>query len=106
MKIIHISSLPLMRGYFAINLCGVVFSRSRLNEREKRHEYIHTLQQREMLFVGFFLWYIVEWAVKLIVYRDKDTAYRNISFEREAYHNEGDEKYPTTRRHYAWWEYL
>ncbi len=95
-----------MKGYFAINLCGVVFSRSRLNEKEKRHEYIHTLQQREMLFVGFFLWYLAEWAVKFIVYRNKDVAYRNISFEREAYDNEGDKEYPTKRRHYAWWEYM
>ena len=106
MRIIHISSLPLLKGFFAINLFGVVFSRDRLDEKEMRHEYIHTLQQREMLFVGFFLWYFAEWIIKLLIYRNNNRAYRNISFEREAYDNEKDELYLTTRRHYAWWKYL
>ena len=106
MKIIHISSLPLMKGYTAINLCGVIFSRSKLDDREKRHEYIHSMQQREMLYIPFYIWYLVEWMVKLIIYRNKDAAYRNISFEREAYEKERDIDYPSLRRHYAWRKYI
>ena len=36
----------------------------------------------------------------------KGNAYRNISFEREAYANEADENYLQHRKHYAWIHYL
>jgi hypothetical protein len=39
---------------------------------------------KEMLYIPFYLWYGVEWLVKLFC---KGNAYRNISFEREAYDN-------------------
>lgn len=101
MKVIHISSLPLMRNFYAINLFGIVLARGRLTEKEKRHEYIHTLQQREMLFVFFFIWYVAEWLVRLAIYRNFYRAYRNISFEREAYLHQDDEDYPKKRKHFA-----
>lgn len=42
-----------------------------------------------MLFIFFFLWYFIEWTVKLFKYGVKDNkAYYNLSFEREAYINE------------------
>ena len=102
MKIIHISSLPLMKNFYAINLFGVVFSRMKLSEEEKRHEYIHTLQQREMLFLFFYIWYVMEWLVKLAIYRNLYRAYINISFEKEAYRHQADASYPKRRKHYAW----
>lgn len=64
------------------------------------HEAIHTEQMKELLYVGFYLWYVVEWLVKLFIY-GKD-AYRNISFEREAYAYEGYEGYLTIRKRYNW----
>lgn len=73
-----------------------------LNEKEKRHEFIHTLQQREMLFLPFFLWYVTEWALKAVYYRSTSKAYRAISFEREAYAKMNDKDYCTQRKHYAW----
>ena len=74
--------LPIWNLY-AINLFGVVFSRMKLSEEEKRHEYIHTLQQREMLFLFFYIWYVMEWLVKLAIYRNMYRAYINISFEKD-----------------------
>jgi hypothetical protein len=56
-----------------------------------RHEKIHIRQQIELLVVFFYLWYGIEYLVRLIQYLDHDTAYKNISFEREAYVNENDE---------------
>ena len=106
MKIIHIRPLPLMRGFYAINLFGIVFSREPLSDREKRHEHIHTLQQREMLFVPFFLWYLLEWLLRLLVCRSSRRAYYAISFEREAYANESFPDYPRRRRRFAWFRYL
>ncbi|MBO5613322.1 MAG: hypothetical protein J5905_02310 [Prevotella sp.] len=106
MKVIHISHLPLMKNYYAINLFGIVFSREPLSEEEKRHEYIHTLQQREMLFIFFYIWYAIEWLVKLAKYRNRYLAYRNLSFEKEAYRHQTDASYPKLRKRFAWKNYL
>lgn len=58
-----------------------------------------------MLIVFFYLWYVIEWLVRLIQYKDSHEAYRNISFEREAYNNEYDE-YLGVRKPYEWVHYL
>lgn len=47
------------------------------------HEEIHWRQQIEMFIIPFYLWYSVEWFLKLFKYGGQ--AYMNISFEREAY---------------------
>lgn len=57
------------------------------------HEKIHIRQQAELLIVPFFVWYGIEYLVRLFIYKDKHKAYRNISFEREAYSNEKDLNY-------------
>lgn len=78
MKIIYNKYLP-VKGFSAINLCGVVFARREckpLSKTTLNHEAIHTAQQREWLYVGFFILYFFEWVWK---------GYRRISFEREAY---------------------
>ena len=84
----------------------MIFAKQRLSSSEWRHEHIHTLQQRELLFVGFFIWYIVEWLVRLLQYRNAKQAYLNISFEREAYAHENDKDYEQRRRHYASFAYI
>ena len=84
----------------------MIFAKQRLSPSEWRHEHIHTLQQRELLFVGFFIWYIVEWLVRLLQYRNAKRAYLNISFEREAYAHESDKHYEQHRHHYASFAYL
>lgn len=57
------------------------------------HERIHLRQQAELLVLPFFVWYGIEFVVRLIQYRKSLEAYRNISFEREAYENEKDLDY-------------
>ena len=104
--VIYNRYIPFGKKYFAINLCGIVFAKSRLSTIDSQHERIHTMQQREMLFVGFFLWYVTEWLVRLIIYRNLYRAYRNISFEREAYANQHIKGYSHTRKHYAWIRYI
>lgn len=46
------------------------------------HELIHWRQQKEMLCIFFYLWYGVEWFIKLFFFKN---AYYHISFEQEAY---------------------
>ena len=64
------------------------------------HERIHLRQQLELLWVFFFLIYLAEFLAKIIIYKQPKRAYRNISFEREAYQNEFDLDY--ARRKPLW----
>jgi hypothetical protein len=57
----------------------------------------------ELLVVGFYLWYFVEWTLRLLM---AGNAYRNLSFEREAYGNQDNENYLTTRKPFAWIKYV
>lgn len=107
MKIIRNKVIP-FKGFKAINLFGVLFVREEavLSEADINHEAIHTEQMKEMLYVGFYMWYAVEWLVRLIRFRDTHSAYRNVSFEREAYANQSDLEYLQHRRPWTWLRHL
>lgn len=108
MKIIWNDHIPL-KGFKAINLFGVIFVRRGkiMRDADLRHELIHTCQMREMLYVGFYLWYVAEWLVRLVLCRfDAHKAYRTISFEQEAYDCQRIELYERYRNAYAWTKYL
>lgn len=74
-----------------------------MNEKDINHELIHTEQMKEMIYVFFYLWYFVEWLVRLF---GKGNAYRNISFEREAYDNDDNLNYLNERKPFVWMKYL
>ena len=115
-------------GYLAINLFGLILCRkgdkSRIDERTVRHEAIHTAQMKNMLYSLFYIWYGIEWFIKLwfcigeakvnYKYRIKKgflsmwgtTAYHNLSFEREAYQNHDDLNYLSNRKFFAHVKYI
>jgi hypothetical protein len=70
------------------------------------HEKIHARQQLEMLWLFFFLWYGVEYLIRLIRYHDLHRAYKELSHEREARENDGDPGYLLRRKPFAWIRYL
>jgi len=70
------------------------------------HEKIHIQQQKELLWIGFFIWYLLEYFFKLIYYRNSYIAYRNISFEKEAYANEYDLDYLKKRKSFSNFHFL
>lgn len=70
------------------------------------HEHIHARQQLEMFWLFFFLWYGIEYLVRLVYHKDHHNAYRSISFEREAFTCEHDLLYLKSRKTYAWVKYL
>lgn len=104
MKIIYNNLIP-FKGFAAINLFGILFVRKGVEVSEEmiNHEAIHTAQMKEMLYVFFYLWYVIEWVVRLFMWGN---AYRNISFEREAYENDRYMLYLDNRKHYNWLRYL
>lgn len=69
------------------------------------HEKIHIRQQLELLIIFFYLWYVVEYYYWYLKLKDKHLAYRNISFEREAYAMEEDLNYLETRKIWSFWKY-
>lgn len=92
-----------VKGFTAMNLFGIIFARNEykpLARRIQNHEAIHTVQMKEMLYIFFYLWYLVEWLVKL--FRYGRNAYENISFEREAYTYQYDYFYLEKRKKYYW----
>lgn len=96
------------KGYEAINICGVIFIRedSTASVYLINHEAIHTKQMLELGIVLFYIWYVIEWLIRLCIYRNFDKAYYNISFEQEAYDNQYDLEYKSKRSHYYWINYL
>ena len=61
---------------------------------------------QETLYIFFYLWYIIEWLIKLAIIRDTRKAYRAISFEREAYLFQVIPNYLEERKHYCWLKHL
>jgi hypothetical protein len=103
--------------------------------RTKNHEKIHWKQQIGMFIAGlimslitlffliffgvsmwwlfllipfpllfFYLWYVSEWFIKLFIYGEK--AYKNISYEREAYSNENNFDYHKIQKYFSWLKYI
>jgi len=70
------------------------------------HEKIHLRQQLELLVIFFYVWYAIEFFVRYIDCRDGMLAYRNISFEREAYRKEHDLNYLKKRSFWAFLKFL
>lgn len=104
MKIIRNNIIP-PKGFKAINLFGILFVRkdANLNTNDIHHEMIHTAQMKELLYIPFYILYILEWFIKVFLY---DNAYRNISFEREAYTNQTNAMYLDKRKWYSWIKYI
>lgn len=50
-----------MKSFIAINLFGMIVTCEELSKVELNHELIHTAQARELLYIPFYLWYIIEW---------------------------------------------
>jgi hypothetical protein len=107
MIIIKNSILP-PKGYSAMAFaCFILTRKERLSEKTIRHENIHYAQQKELLFVFQWLWYAVEWLIRLIQYGNSNKqAYYNMSFEREAYANEMNENYLKERKYWSFLKYL
>ena len=96
------------KGYKAMNLFELIFVRNECKERftevDLNHEKIHSAQMRELLYIGFYLWYILEYIFNVFKYKGNlDKAYMNISFEKEAYSHQKDLDYLKNRKHYAQW---
>lgn len=101
-----VSKYLIPKGYRGLTLFPFVFVKYRLDKENMvfiNHERIHLRQQLELLIFPFYFWYILEFLIRLVRYKNKDLAYRNICFEKEAYANERNLEYLKRR---SFWEIL
>lgn len=130
-KVIYNRIIP-FGGTKAITLWPFIFARKSakwLADYVVNHEKIHLVQQAEVLAVSvavmavlcvtclswwcmlasplvYFAWYAIEYVVRLFAYGRGHEAYKNVSFEQEAYLNERDMTYLENRKAFAWIKYL
>lgn len=105
MKQIHV--LPTWLPYKAISLFGFIFVKKnrQLTQRSLRHEAIHFEQQKELAYLFFFAWYLIEFIVRFLTLWNWNKAYRCISFEQEAYRYDDKPFYLQNRKGMAWFPY-
>lgn len=105
MKIIYNNIIP-FKGFIAINLFGAAFVRKKydpVDDETINHESIHTAQMKELLYIGFYIWYFIEWIVQLIInIKHPSKAYFAIRFEKEAHIHQSDKNYLKHRKPYNW----
>ena len=103
---ILISKYLVPKGYNGLTIFPFVFLKHKRFSKDViilNHEKIHLRQQLELLVLPFYLIYILEFLVRLIRNRNWRMAYKNISFEREAFSNEINMDYLKQRR---FWQFL
>lgn len=104
-----ISKFWVPKGFSGITVYPFIFMRENILRTQKafvNHEKIHLRQQIELLILPFFIWYVLEFFIRLIQYKNRKKAYRNISFEREAYANESNTDYLINRKFFSFLNYL
>lgn len=106
MLVIKTSLLPKDVVAIALYPLVLVSKEKHINEYVINHERIHLRQQLELLIIPFYLWYGIEYLALWIKYKDGDKAYRSISFEKEAYANEGNLDYLHKRRSLSFLKYV
>ncbi|MFK8303059.1 hypothetical protein ACI75Y_09120 [Capnocytophaga stomatis] len=89
------------KGYSGITLFPFIFVANKKllkNPYFVNHEQIHLQQQKELLIIPFYIWYFIDFIIKLCKYKNWEIAYRNIIFEKEAYNNERNLNYLKERK--------
>jgi len=82
-----INKLLPFKGFKYFNFFGIMVTRiknvlEKFTDMAARHEGTHTIQMLEVGILPYL--YVLEFLIKLVIYRNWNTAYKAISFEREA----------------------
>jgi len=107
--VILISKYLVPRGYIGMTVFPFMFLKTKALKGDDvliNHEKIHLKQQLELLIILFFVLYTLEFLFRLLQYKNWHLAYRNISFEREAYLNEKDLNYLKKRSFWSFVKYF
>lgn len=101
------------KDYKIFNFLGLILfvrsdTKSPITEVDINHEKIHSAQMLETLWIGFYIWYIIEYLCIWISkkYNKQNHRYHDVSFEEEAHNNDTNLDYLKTRKYYAWLKYI
>lgn len=106
---IIVTNYLIPKGFRGLTIFPFVFLRNQCDVSNPiliNHEKIHVRQQKELLILPFFIWYIFEYFIWLMILKDRKLAYKNISFEKEAYDNENNPNYLAERKFFIFLKYL
>ncbi|WP_067151243.1 hypothetical protein [Pseudotamlana agarivorans] len=106
---VFISKYLIPKGYLGLTLYPFIILKKKQLLEDKvllNHERIHLKQQLEMLVLPFYVFYVLEFLWRWLWCLNWKKAYRNISFEREAYAHETDLEYLKSRQFWAFLKYL
>ncbi len=104
-----VSKYLVPKGFSAITAFPFVMLRDNFSKDNSvliNHEKIHIRQQIELLILPFYILYFLDFLIKLIIYKDKNRAYNNVGFEREAYDNENNPDYLKSRTFWRFFLYI
>jgi hypothetical protein len=107
--IVLVNSFFLRKNFTGIVIWPFVIVRNKRLKEDPvfmNHERIHLRQQLEMLVIPFYIWYVMEYTIRLIKYKNSYDAYKYLSFEREAYAHEKDLDYLKKRSFWGFRNYI
>jgi len=107
--IVMVNKFILAKGFNGVSIWPFIIIKNKQYKNDPvllNHEKIHLKQQAELLLIGFYLWYFIEYLIRILQYKNRYLAYRNISFEREAYRNELNRNYIKCRSFWNFLKYL
>lgn len=116
MKVVYSKFIP-FQGYLCMNFLGLIlFVRMRrvngewvkptLSKETLNHENIHSAQYRETLWIGFLIWYAIEYLIVRVFHSKQGDAYHDVSFEEEAHAYDQYDNYLEHRKHFAWIKFI
>jgi hypothetical protein len=106
---IIVSKYLIPKGYRGITMFPFIILKSKFLKKDLQivnHEKIHIRQQLELLIIPFFILYFFEFIFRYFKHNNWNEAYRNISFEKEAYQNENDFNYLKKRKLFQFVNYF
>ena len=112
-KTVYESKIPALLSIF-ISIGGITiypyiiyrYKKEEVSDTLQNHEMIHIHQQRELRVIGFYVLYVYYWLKNILAGQDSSVAYYNIPFEVEAYTNQHDLDYLSSREQMAWKKYI
>ena len=107
--IIIVSKYLIPKGFRGLTVFPFVvlkYRESTVDLTLMNHEKIHLRQQLELLVLPFFIWYGLEFLIRLLLLKNRHLAYRSISFEKEAYQNENSSIYLSERKLFSFLKFL
>lgn len=106
--IIVTSKYLIQNGMRGLTLFPFIFVAEQSDLKDEiliNHEKIHIQQQKELLVLPFYFWYLIDFVIQFLKFKDKNKAYRNICFEKEAYTNEKNLNYLMKRKFWNFVDY-